>query len=609
MDKRHHAVGNPRRKARHIFRNFQNKYLFTLLLVSLIPLLVTLFIVLDISRTHFESQQQRSTMDEMLRISQNLNARIEQLKLARDNLTSYALSQFSTVSANTAVQSYAELAQYESMRSNVTGMETLYNVARIRIFSDRFPYLQESNHLNFFNMKAFYQLSEQYPKLLEGMSLNQMNYILLTESSIFLQRSYITDMDMVTFYRSVYNTNHELIAVLLLECSTESFLQYLNCPENTIISVSNAEGEIICTNTTNAEAVALTDIAVQDLSCSLHDQRLIARFDVPLVDWKLTISSPFTVDINVWEALGSIYLCIIAATFLLAVGAGVLVSHLQARRLQRYYNAVRAIDYSVPQSITGLPDELDHMLSKLRNPDEVDELMGSFSTLIRDNLNLIDDRKQHELEIEKYKFKVLQEQINPHFLYNALETLRLCMIMDRKNDALRSLDALCKFYRIALSKGRDTISVREELDMICNYLEIENIGYNGAIRREMDVDEDCLDMPIPKFLLQPLVENSILHSNQMDSGKPLVVSICIHNRNRMLEMIVRDNGAGIDAEKLSVLQDTLANGEPQRSKSGFGLCNVNCRIKLFYGSQYGLEIRSIPGCTENIILLPIDILW
>lgn len=227
MDKRHHAVGNPRRKARHIFRNFQNKYLFTLLLVSLIPLLVTLFIVLDISRTHFESQQQRSTMDEMLRISQNLNARIEQLKLARDNLTSYALSQFSTVSANTAVQSYAELAQYESMRSNVTGMETLYNVARIRIFSDRFPYLQESNHLNFFNMKAFYQLSEQYPKLLEGMSLNQMNYILLTESSIFLQRSYITDMDMVTFYRSVYNTNHELIAVLLLECSTESFCNIL----------------------------------------------------------------------------------------------------------------------------------------------------------------------------------------------------------------------------------------------------------------------------------------------------------------------------------------------------------------------------------------------
>lgn len=144
--------------------------------------------------------------------------------------------------------------------------------------------------------------------------------------------------------------------------------------------------------------------------------------------------------------------------------------------------------------------------------------MHSFSTLMRDNLDLISNMKQHDLEIEKYKFKVLQEQINPHFLYNALETLRLCMMMDRREDALQSLDSLSRFYRTALSKGRDTISIREELDMIKNYLTIENIGYNDAIRWNMDVEEECLDMPIPKFLLQPA--GGEFHSPQQDRHRP-----------------------------------------------------------------------------------------
>lgn len=579
-----------------------------MLITSLVPLLISFFLVLNITRTYFKDQQISNMLDESQLVCRNLTSRIEQLSQVTQNLTDYITNQFLNRQPTNSPQSYLELTRYENMRNNISSIETLYDIGRIRIYSDRLPFLRNSNHLNFFDADALEEITTEYPELLGKMSLRRMNYLIMENNVSYLFTHITSNTEIISFYRCIYNVDSDLIALFIIDCASDSFLDCAGTLNEGNIVISNEAGRIICSNTSGEEENYLAGLHIDaSKGYLLRDRSLVVQYAIPSVDWTLTLSLPFESNVNVWKVLRPTYICIIICTFLLSVGLSIFISRQQARRLQNYYNAVCSINYS--ESRNELPDRLDHMLAEVRNPDEVDQLMISFTTLIRDNLRLINDMKQHDLEIEKYKFKVLQEQINPHFLYNALETLRLCMMMDRRQDALKSLDALSRFYRIALSKGRDTISVREEIDMIQNYLEIENIGYGGSILWSLDIDDACFDLPIPKFLLQPLVENSILHSKLPEGEDHLRIGISVHEHKGILEMNIFDNGLGIEPKTLRYIQDSLAADTMQRGKNGFGLKNVNRRLKLFYGSEYGLEIRSAFGRTENIIRLPIDVLW
>lgn len=601
----------PPRLLRPFIRSFQNKYLLSLLVTALVPLLVTLVLVLTITRKQMENQQIANLLEKTGMVRQNLEARLDELDLAQENLTNLLVNQVRFNKLNQP-QTSVSLSQYELLRSNFSTMETLYSLNRIRVYTDNIPYLTNGDRIYLFPAGDF----ERFPAIASQIShrnaANRFNYVIQRDLRLDYGESAKYARDFMVLYNSIYsiyNGSKEYVANCLIFCSLDSFLDCAASLDEGSVVISTDGGEIICANSGAEHAGALMEFELEPDNYVLKEHQLIARYDVPLLDWTLTVSVPVELHVDVWHSLGSVYLGILLATFVFALCVGILISRLQVRRLQVYFNAVKAIDYSAPQSIVGLPDQLDQRLSGIRNPDEIDQLMHSFSTLMRDNMNLISNMKQHDLEIEKYKFKVLQEQINPHFLYNALETLRLCMMMGRREDALQSLDSLSRFYRIALSKGRDTISIQEELDMITNYLTIENIGYNNAIQWNMDVDEECLDMPIPKFLLQPLVENSILHSKMASGQSALKIDIQIHHKNNNLCMVIRDNGSGIDAKTLAAIQEGLANNTMQKGKNGFGLSNVNRRLKLFYGNEYGLEIQSRPGCTENIIVLPIDILW
>ena len=144
--------------------------------------------------------------------------------------------------------------------------------------------------------------------------------------------------------------------------------------------------------------------------------------------------------------------------------------------------------------------------------------------------------------------------------------------------------------------------------MIRCYLEIENTGYEGRIQWDIRVDELCLPLPIPKFLLQPLIENSIVHGHISKGRRTLNIQVDIHIEGDIVVMRVADDGAGIDPATLLQLRDQLSSHEIQRGTPGFGLSNVSHRLKLFYGSDYGLSIESFEGGTTNTIKLPISVL-
>ena len=182
--------------------------------------------------------------------------------------------------------------------------------------------------------------------------------------------------------------------------------------------------------------------------------------------------------------------------------------------------------------------------------------------------------------------KLLQAQINPHFLYNTLHTIIWLIEGDKNKEAIDIVVSLSEFFRIVVSKGRDFITIHEEETHIKSYLQIQQSRYKDILDFEINITEELYGYQILKMTLQPLVENSIYHGIKMlrargkitVTGEKIGEIICFH---------VIDNGIGMDEEELNALRKEIETPGSEQS-TGFGVANVNKRIKLNYGDTYGL---------------------
>ena len=227
------------------------------------------------------------------------------------------------------------------------------------------------------------------------------------------------------------------------------------------------------------------------------------------------------------------------------------------------------------------------------NVDEITELGMSFNIMIGKIKELLDSKIKEQENLKKAELRALQAQINPHFLYNTLDTI-IWMAESKKTDqVVKIVSALSDFFRISLSKGMDWITIGEEMELIRSYLTIQKMRYHDILDFNIDVDEDVADNTILKLILQPLVENALYHGikNKRQGGTISVRA----RRNGTDEVLleVEDNGIGFAPERLAQLRAGLENASGDiYLESGFGIGNVNRRIQLYYGKTYGLSIES-----------------
>ena len=227
------------------------------------------------------------------------------------------------------------------------------------------------------------------------------------------------------------------------------------------------------------------------------------------------------------------------------------------------------------------------------NVDEITELGLSFNIMIGKIRDLLDSKIKEQEDLKKAEMRALQAQINPHFLYNTLDTI-IWMAESKKNkQVIEIVSALSKFFRISLSKGRDWITIAEEIEQTRSYLTIQKIRYRDVLDFNIDFDERVSDNTILKLILQPLVENALYHGiKNKRQGGMIYVRAKMKNENEIL-LEVEDDGIGFTKEKLAQVQaELLDNTGDIRMESGFGIGNVNNRIRLYYGKQYGLSVRS-----------------
>ena len=227
------------------------------------------------------------------------------------------------------------------------------------------------------------------------------------------------------------------------------------------------------------------------------------------------------------------------------------------------------------------------------NVDEITELGMSFNIMIGKIKELLDSKIKEQENLKKAELRALQAQINPHFLYNTLDTI-IWMAESKKTDqVIKIVSALSNFFRISLSKGMDWITIGEELERIRNYLTIQKMRYRDILDYKIEVDEDVSENTILKLILQPLVENALYHGikNKRQGGTIWVRARRKGNEEVLLE--VEDNGIGFTPEKLAQLRAELEDDSGDiKLESGFGIGNVNKRIRLYYGEPYGLSIQS-----------------
>ncbi|MCD9023233.1 sensor histidine kinase [Cohnella silvisoli] len=234
--------------------------------------------------------------------------------------------------------------------------------------------------------------------------------------------------------------------------------------------------------------------------------------------------------------------------------------------------------------------------------DEIAYLNRSFGGLIQRINILIEEVYEQKLLRSEQELKTLQAQINPHFLYNTLDTVNWMAItsnMPQIGEIVRSLSGIMRY---SISNVDDEVSIEEELEHVRNYCAIQTIRFGERLAVTYDMEEDILDHPIPKLVMQPIVENVILHGFNGKEGR-CEISIRGLSGDNAIQLEIADNGIGMDGQQL----EAILEGEQERHgrQGGIGIRNVDRRLKLKYGAGYGLTIASFPmRGTTVIIRLP-----
>jgi two-component system sensor histidine kinase YesM len=239
------------------------------------------------------------------------------------------------------------------------------------------------------------------------------------------------------------------------------------------------------------------------------------------------------------------------------------------------------------------------------NADEITELGLSFNIMVGKIKELLDAKIEEHENLKKAELRVLQAQINPHFLYNTLDAIIWMAEAKRTDQVVDLVAALSRFFRITLSKGKDWITVRDEITHIESYLAIQKMRYRDILDYQIDLPDDMRSGEMLKLTLQPLVENALYHGiKNKRSGGVIVV------RGRwldgdLLRIEVEDNGIGMTQERLAQIRALLEAdpGAELDGEDGYGVSNVNQRIKLYYGHDYGLAIESEYGQGTRVSLV------
>ncbi|MDC7238746.1 MAG: sensor histidine kinase [Spirochaetales bacterium] len=305
-----------------------------------------------------------------------------------------------------------------------------------------------------------------------------------------------------------------------------------------------------------------------------------------ITDWHV-VSVVYESDIiTEWKSLQLIYTLIGLILFLIVGMATNKVSSGITKPVRKLQDIMQSVE-------TG---EF-RLVGEIKATDEIRALAREYDIMVTRIRELMEANVREQEQKRKSDLKALQAQINPHFLYNTLDSIIWMGEMKQSEKVVQMTSALSKLFRISISKGRELIPIHQELEHVKSYLTIQEMRYQDKFLYDIRMDPDLLDLTILKITLQPLVENAIYHGIK-EADHQGMITITGTLEENVVTLEVRDNGVGMDSGQLANLIAGLQSSPEERSRmnrQGLGVRNVHERIRLYFGGEYGLVCRSAPG--------------
>lgn len=334
----------------------------------------------------------------------------------------------------------------------------------------------------------------------------------------------------------------------------------------------------------------LKDILVmRDSYLRTAENKIYTKSESELTGWTVVGVINASELISDRTAVVNFYFTLSAACLLAATLAALLISTTITRPLQELEETMHKVeegDWAVRASTA--------------TNNEIGQIGKTFNTMISRMRELRDGALANEEAKRKSEINALQAQINPHFLYNTLDTIIWMSASGKTEEVTEVTAALAKLFRTSISKGENYVSLANELENIRSYLTIQQMRYGEQLSYAIDVPRELLTCTVPKLILQPIVENALYHGVKLsETAGTITIGGAIQGKRLLLT--VCDDGVGMTAAQLETLFDSRENGE-----RGIGVTNVNHRIQLCYGEAYGLCYFSAPGEGTRVeITLPV----
>lgn len=590
-------------KHRYDYMGIKNKTLLQVFVVVIFFMLIFIGMFLFIFTKKIESDNVTYSRQ----LLQNANKRLENYfdeiaSIANEANYNYYLQNYLIAEKDNA-EGYSNLTNAKSMQdyemsSKVfnSSLNSRTDVTSLMIFGKKSLLLHKSIY-EFWSVVQEYDSYPWYQKAIEtpntSVITGPMRHEFLkdnTEQTISLSRRISSYEDGSFLGVILIDLNLNKIAEIF-----ESF--YAN--GEGALCILNDQGQIVYPM--NYDKV--TPQLLEKLNSSAKDN-FIARIDqeeyqvvaatFEKADWKvLSITSTGKLKASMYDTLG----IVIAAIVLVMVILGVALSRILKGVVNPILRLKGHIDLADEGHLTERAEVLNH--------NETGALSKSFNKMLDRIENLMGEVVNEQEEKRKYELQALQAQINPHFLYNTLDSI-IWMAEAKNSDVVPMTEALAKLFRISLNKGNEFIRIEDEMEHVRNYLVIQSMRYTDKFTYHIEIKDEVRYCKTIKLIVQPIVENSIYHGIKKKRGKGRI-DILAYREKEKLCIRIQDDGNGMNEETCRAILTKDSKFE-NSSGSGIGVKNVNERIQLYFGKEYGLRYTSVlgEGTTAELVLPVIE---
>lgn len=571
-------------------RKLAFKISFSYFLVILLTVGFSYLVLYQIANNSAQKKINEASLQTITSIQTNVDLMIE-------NVNNYSKMIFSDPNLQSLLR---QGNVYSNLQTQSKLSTYLYNLMQAVPVIDSVNIFDNSGHrfsVGTEELPTFREVNVEDAEWYEKVVQNKGKYILRLNGGEIPQGS--SDENTVSFIRLIRDIdNTSRLGILVINIKEDAFVQaYSNLlNQNTLEIAILDDNEIIVADSTEDQSNAvLKEILTTNkerlseqfqqgssgvLTLSSSSQKYTVTYlAAGQYNWKFVSIAPHNTTESANKSLVLLALILLVINGIIFFMSSFIISR---SIINPIHKLVRSMNKAPSGNFMKINVEL--------NSYEFEQLYNGYNQMIEEMDQLLKRMMEEQKTIRKAELSALQSQIKPHFLYNTLDSA-VSLAMSGLNDEVCELvEALASYYRLSVSKGREVITIGEEIEMVRNYLKIQEIRYQDVFETQFDVDINSCHIPIPKLVIQPLVENALYHGIR-PKGKKGTIKISSRNTEDTVTITISDDGVGVSEEEIKEILFTERKGQVR----SFGLWGTIERLRIFYGNKECIYIKSELG--------------